>query len=96
MKIEEIIGKTAVVDVIFENKDGEIVDRQDFAGMVVEISNKNGIVIANSALNKVISLPVNAADSFEPAKKGMKYRLPRTRVEVQDPDLFCKVTLIKE
>lgn len=97
MKPEEIIEKTVVCAVVFVDKYSEDDIREsvtEFAGQVVEISEENGIVIANHETKRQINLPL-CFEAFRPAEKG-NYILRKGEIKVKDPDLLCEMTINRE
>lgn len=92
MDAKYIIGKSVVVFMTIINQNDEIIEKNDFAGTVVEISQKSGVVVANEALKKYVRFPAQL-DAFRAAKRNKKYILPSMGYEIQDVDLICEMTV---
>lgn len=94
MKPENIIGKSVIVGLTFADESNEVIEKKDFAGQVIEISEEKGIVVCNHDSKEAIGLPLNFK-AFKPAQKGY-YTLNISGLKIKDPDLTCEMTIIRK
>ena len=86
-KADRYIGKVVLIGVTYENSEGEISGRQQWAGVIKTYSNKDGIQVDLFDSDEFCALPP-WPDAISPAKPGV-YRLKSTGREIEDPDYLA-------
>ena len=84
---EQYIGKVVLIGITYENSDGEITGRQQWAGTIKTYSNREGIQVDLFDSDEFCALPP-LPDAIKPAKPGV-YRLKSTGREIEDPDYLA-------
>ena len=86
-KADQYIGKVVLIGITYENADGEITGRQQWAGVIKSYSNKEGIQVDLFDSDEFCALPP-WSDAIQPAKPGV-YRLKSTGRKIKDPDYLA-------
>lgn len=83
-KAKDYIGKTVLIGVTYLDHEEKVTARHQWHGVITEISNARGIVIALKNVLKPCALPPDLS-LLQPAEPG-KYRLRETGEVIVDPD----------
>lgn len=83
-KAKDYIGKTVLIGVTYLDHEEKVTARHQWHGVITEISNARGIVVALKDVLKPCAMPPDLS-LLQPAEPG-KYRLRDTGEVVVDPD----------
>ena len=89
LTFQDLLDKTILVGISYRNKSGEIVEREQYRGTVIESSEKQ--ILIKRENGKISSLPPDLR-STKRAPEG-EYRLHSTGEIVVDPD-FTSVWIV--
>jgi hypothetical protein len=84
------IGDSILLKFNFCDEEGQVVEEQQFQGVIEKIT-ESEVIIRHPSNGKEVSLPPHFG-SYLPAKKGL-YDLPSTGEQVRDPDFITEWTL---
>ena len=83
-RVKELLGKTLLIGMTYESHTGDIIERKQFFGPIIEISRQRGIVIQDQLAGGTFALPPDL-QRLDPAPKGSYTLKPSGRV-ITDPD----------
>jgi hypothetical protein len=83
-KADKYIGKIVLIGITYENSDGEVTGREQWAGTIKTYSNQEGIQVELFDSDEFCALPPSP-DAIESATPGV-YRLKSTGREIENPD----------
>jgi len=89
---ENIVGKTVLIGLTHEDKNGEIIEQEQFWGTITKVDESRGIIISKPT-GEEFSLPP-ALHAFSVAPPG-EYKLRSTGEIVVNPDLLSTWTVTK-
>jgi hypothetical protein len=85
-RVENVVGKTILIGLSYENPHGDIVDRKQLYGKIIEVSPKKGIGVLLNKSDEVYYLPprLSLLDAAPPGE----YRLVATGETISNPDFL--------
>lgn len=90
-KAAELVGKRVLVGLTTQDRNGRLIERRQFLGVVQRVSEDEGVVLTMSGSSEEFHLPADT-NAFRKAEKG-EYRMRASGERVVNPDYLTSWTM---